>query len=108
MSTRSLTGLLCALALAAQAETAPVRRGYLGLQLTPSGTALTCGRPIHACEGAWASAPQPGSVRTAYGARLRWHFSPTTSASFGVDAYEPLAGNRERVREASFELQWRY
>jgi hypothetical protein len=101
MSLRGLIGLTFCLALTAQAETgAAARRSSLGLQLTPSGTALTCGKPMHACEAAW------GRTQ-GYAARLRWQFSPSASASFGVDAYE-LTGSRERVREASFELQWRY
>ena len=148
---RSWCLLACAVVTAAQAETVPLRRGYLGLQLGRSGIELTCGTPAFACERAWSTTQVPGTQfnfvgrtrlgesfrlegrigmnvndasvmggspssafdnapRLTYGAGLRWNFSRSGSATFGLDSYDQqtLDGRYENVRAARLGLQWRY
>ena len=148
---RSLVCLALAMVSAAQADTAPLRRGYLGLQVGRSGVELTCGTPAFACERAWSSTQVPGvqlnlvgrtrisdsfrleghvgfnandvgvmggapslntdrGFRLTYGAGLRWTFSRSGSATFGLDSYDQplLGGGHETVRAARLGLQWRY
>ena len=148
---RSLVFVVLAVAGAAQADTAPLRRGYLGLQVGRSGIELTCGTPAFACERAWSTTQVPGvqlnlvgrtritdtfrleghvglnandmtvmgaapalntdrGFRLNYGAGLRWHFSRSGSATFGLDSYDQpmLGGGHETVRSARLGLQWRY
>lgn len=129
---RALCCLVGAMAVAAQAETAPPRRaGYLGLQLAPSTMQLSC-KPVHACERAMElsfvggkpigpslslegriatqTAVMGASPGVAVGAGLRWDFSRRGSMALGLNAYElPSAlGGHDTVRAATIGLQWRY
>lgn len=130
---RALCCFACATALAAQAESAaPKRAGYLGLQLSPSVTQLSC-KPVHACERAMELSFVGGkplgespfslegriATQTALmgaapgvtvGAGLRWNFSRRGSMALGLNAYElPSAlGGYDTHRSATIGLQWRY